>query len=190
MQKTFKPLPFSEVTLFLCFLYSFYEASVGFRAWSLNNRLRREISRYISSIIHGNWSPCIHFFLNWHMIISDPTSRPRYHIYRQYLKRRFLNPVRKRRILWYSISRAFGFASLFFRTANTKSWSLTPKCKLPQVAKRSGWLARITSISGFVLSVTLFGQEIWFCMQNLSQNYWSAAFPFLPSFWFTHMSRL
>lgn len=71
MQKIFIPLLLSDVALFLWFLYSFHAASLGFRAWSLDNRLRREIWLCISGEIHGNWSPYIHFFLNWRMIIKN-----------------------------------------------------------------------------------------------------------------------
>ena len=70
MQMTYIPLLLSDVTMFLWFLYSFHAASLGFRAWSLDNRLRCEIWRCISGVIHGNWSPHIRFFLNWRMIMN------------------------------------------------------------------------------------------------------------------------
>ena len=71
MQKIFIPLLLSDVTLFLWFLYSFHAASLRFRGWSLDNRLRCEIWRCISLEIHGNWSPYIRFFLNWRLIIKN-----------------------------------------------------------------------------------------------------------------------
>ena len=40
----------------------------------------------------------------------------------------------------------FGRATLRLRTMKIKSWSLTPRCKLPAVEKRSLWLVSITSI--------------------------------------------
>ena len=62
MQNAFNPFRFKDVTLFICFLNSSQEVFVGFFACFLNNRLRREISRWICGVIQGNWSPLTRFF--------------------------------------------------------------------------------------------------------------------------------
>ena len=93
-------------------------------------------------------------------------------------------------VLLYSISRAFGPGIICFLTANTRSWSLTPRCKFPLVAKRSGWLAKITSINDWLFSVTLVGSVIWLNKQNLSHKSLSALFSLLPSSSLKSMSKL